>query len=335
MFRRVLEDHDRHRNEPIVISHASSKTRGHLERHLRLSANQCVDVREVKEGSSFVPFEWKDYSEHEGIVKAVEHLSVQLKKFEVPLTSANDSEGKYDLLNVSNDHSLLNIETDSIKISGGTDAIIVPSRMLLNKQQQICSIFELKTHLPDKIENNIPSQLVVEAIAAQMNSRQPVLSIYTDLSSDHAFGVVFDKSNNAYFETPLLFHSLSAMASYVSIFLAKYCEPKAVIGHSRGDFGDHGRNEKDYNDDDDDGGDDDDDAGSGGGGRAKKAKLSVANMLNEKSRGDVSLAHEHFNDFIDETEPLSEERATLVNHLLQSYGYLAPSYHETSRSILT
>ena len=337
---RALERHENENKEKtVVISNATTAGTKRLSSVINLSTSIKTNIRVSPPGISFDAFSWGTNTEGQGTTRAVNHLFVQLKKFNIPLFSASESEavdyktGGYDLLNVSSENTLLSIETDKFKISGGTDAVIVPSGMRDDKEQQLCCVFEFKTKIPGATAN-VPSQLVVEAISAQMNSKQPVLSILTDLCSNHAFGVFFqmDATDMKVTKIPILFQSLAAMAHYVSQFLATNCEPRVVgLNNRSGGNADSGGGGASgggsSGGDDEDSGDEGGDRRDGsGGGDSKRARVMMVENMNQQGRGDISLAHEHFNDHIDDTEPLSEERATMVNHLFQSYGYTIPSY---------
>lgn len=339
----VLERHAQESKErTIVISSASTQATSSLIE----SADLLADV-ETKVGSSppnitFDPFDWGTQTEGQGTAGAVDHLFVQLKKFGVPLDSdteqAMNYEGGYELLNVSSEHDLLNIETEKFKISGGSDAVIVPSGMRLFKFQQICCVFEFKTKIPTANCTTFPNQLIVEAVAAQMKSKQPVLAIETDLHSSHAFGVFFQMGEEDKVSVKSVrYESLAAMAHGVSQFLATHCEPRVVgLSKRRSDnahSGGGGASGGGSSGDDADGGDDGDGRDGSEGGDSKTSKQIMVKNMNKRAHGNLSLAQEHFNDHIDDTEPLSEERATMVDHLFQSYGYTIPSYHLAVKTI--
>lgn len=256
------------------------------------------------------------------------HLLQQLKTFCVPVLGVDEEKkdkagNYYELVDVCNEHSLLEVSTDKIHISGGTDAVIVPCGMTVNKQEQLCCIFEFKTNLSSA--NAFPHQVEVEAIAAQMLSKQPVLTISTDLRSSHAFGMIFDKheGDTSVKKTPLLFDSLSAMAEYVKTFLESNCVPWAVMKRKHSAGGDSGDSETRRGVGGGDGGGDRDGGGGGGG---KSSKLLMLDSMNEHVMGTLTLAHEHFYDHIDDTEVLSSDRKTMINDFMQSYGFTVPSY---------
>lgn len=207
------------------------------------------------------------------------------------------------------------------KISGGTDAVIVPSGMRENKEQQLCCVIEFKRTIPGNQEE-CPPQLVAEALSAQMVSYQNVLSIYTDLCSTHAFGVQFRMDDDGIVKVPIIYTSLDAMAHHIAQFLEKFCQPipvRATNNRSGHDNADASGGDKTDHDNDEEG--DGDNAGSGP--DFKKPRLLV-NTLMKRADGDISLAHEHFNDHFGDTEPLTEERVIMVKHLFQSYGFALP-----------
>jgi hypothetical protein len=68
-------------------------------------------------------------------------------------------------------------------------------------------------------------------------------------------------------------------------------------------------------------------------GDSKRSTQFIVKLMNEQAHGDLSLAQEHFNDNIEDTEPLSEEKATMVDRLLQSYGYTLPSYQFAPKAL--
>jgi hypothetical protein len=69
-------------------------------------------------------------------------------------------------------------------------------------------------------------------------------------------------------------------------------------------------------------------------GDSKRSTQFMVKLMNEQAHhGDLSLAQEHFNDHIEDTEPLSAEKATTVDRLLQSYGYTLPSYQFAPKAL--
>jgi hypothetical protein len=322
------------RTRTIVISTASAPTTTSLINSAQLLAYAEATV-DFSPPIIFDPFDWGIQDERQGTPRAVGHLLVQLKKFGVPLHSETESQAKnyqtvgYDLLDVSNEHGLLDIETENFKISGGSDAVIVPSRMRFFKHQQICCVFEFKTEIPIATAA-FPNQLILEAVAAQMKSKQPILAVETDLHSTHAFGVFFQMGEgNIISLNSVRYASLAAMAHHVSQFLTTYCEPRVVGGLSKRTRSDNaGSGGGGASEGGGSGGDEDvcDGDNGGNGGDSKRSTQLMVKIMNERARGNLSLAQEHFNDHIDDTEPLSEERAVMVDHLFQSYGYTIPSY---------
>lgn len=327
---RTLEKYDSQKKEKtIVISHASTREIQHLGDIINLKFAPTSHLFEDTSDNTFETFTWGQ-NECEGTNHAVAHLLEQLKKFGLDELLFGEEETwnairrGYHLLNVSNEHNFLDYENDKIKIHGSTDAAIVCYGMQLGKVQQLCSIFEFKTTIPPST-TDIPNQLIVEAISAQINSNQLVLSIETDLVSNHAFGVEFRVDGKNITLVPIKFHSLVAMAQHVAKFLNENCEPNGVQSNKRN----HSTSESgDSNDDDnsDETGGGRGDGASGGGGGKKRAKSMMVEAFHSTIRGDITLAHEHFNDHIGDTEPLSKERATMVKHLFESYGYTIPSY---------
>jgi hypothetical protein len=191
-------------------------------------------------------------------------------------------------------------------------------------------MFEFKTQIPT---TRVIDEVIFEAVAAQLKSKQPILAIETDLHSTHAFGVFFQMGNGGKVSlNSVRYGSLAAMAHGVSQFLATHCEPKVVEVLSKRRRSDNagsgggGASEGGGSGGDEDGGDGDIEGNGDNGGDSKRSTQLMVNIMNERARGNLSLAHEHFNDHIEDTEPLSEERATMVDHLFQSYGYAIPSY---------
>mmetsp|Transcript_17026 Transcript_17026/g.20046 ORF Transcript_17026/g.20046 Transcript_17026/m.20046 type:complete len:345 (-) Transcript_17026:42-1076(-) len=333
----VLQRHaSDNKEKTIVISRVSTQATTSLINSAGLLADVETNVQFSPPNIPFNPFDWGTQTEGQGTEGAVDHLLNQLKNFDIALFSAMESQarnhqtGGYELLNVSSEHELLNIETENFKISGGSDAVIVPSGMRLFKHQQICCVFELKTHIPN-LNATFPNQLIVEAVAAQMKSKQPVLAIETDLHSSHAFGVFFEMGQEDKVSVrSVRYESLAAMAYGVSQFLATHCEPR-VVGVSKRRFnsgGDGATGGGGSSRDNEDGGNDDDGIDGSEGGDSHRTDEIMVTHMNKRARGNLSLTQEHFNDHIDDTEPLSDERATMVDHLFQSYGYTIPSYSQ-------
>ena len=122
---------------------------------------------------SFAAFSWPGNKDTYAAT-AVKHLKDQLVLFGV-----NFSDNGFNLYDVHNEHTLLNVDDPKIgKISGGTDCVIAPRRLLTESiMKQACVVFEFKTNL---LENHFP-QAKLELIAALYLSDQTPIVILTDL----------------------------------------------------------------------------------------------------------------------------------------------------------
>jgi hypothetical protein len=220
------------------------------------------------------------------------HLNSQLAKFGINFE-------KFSLHDIHLDKSALSVDDSKwAKITGGADAVIVPSRTSTeNLTAQVNIVFEFKTtYNIDNARTNhkIFSQACAELISARYLSNQPsVIVIATDLST-WAMGYRFSHSpsGNGYIIIKSQFQNLSHMAAYVKYHLGHYGRGADFIPSEDSAVPEEAA--------------------------IKRFKLEHTSLYSKDEYD------EQFEDMIEETKPWSRERAEIVQQI--SY------YHELPMS---
>ena len=139
----------------------------------------------------------------------------------------------YKLVDTHTSRTCLDFESSTIgKITGGTDAMIVPKRVnAASYGHQACVLFEWKTptDLEAHFEESV-AQAKVELIAARCLSHQPLVSIVlTDMTSRafiHQFA--FNESENKFYIKTMSI-KVKQICPYVFNFLQAFAKPSALF----------------------------------------------------------------------------------------------------------
>lgn len=241
-------------------------------------------------------FEWGHRTESQGTSDAVHYLRDKLFT-----AGVNFGNGGYKLVDVHANKNLLNVPiSDEIRLSGSTDAIIVPYLAAeASFSVFACVLFELKTS--NKLLEDMKKcsfQLLSETVAARYLSEQPaVLCVLTDLNRGGVIATTtWDSDCRRIVVQKSELLPLDAVFHYVRDFLGNKSIPSTR-------FNPNIYLEGIYD---------------------PKFEQVVEFKRGLKRTHGESFAMEQFEELIEGTAPFSRDRALAVRHLFQAFGEEVP-----------
>lgn len=248
---------------------------------------------------SFEPFEWLT-DEDKDMERATIFLKQQLKKFNISMGRNN-----FELYDVHASKTILNVDDDKTgKLSGGTDIILAPFGLAVQSTvQEACVCFEFKTYtrIINEGFDKSSAQAILELICSSYHSNQMVMVILTDMhtgayvytlsctpvSNDEEMG---GHRNNRIDIKSYLRVSITDMAVLVARHLRDNCTPERTYRYHA---------DKD----------------------TQKDSVVLVTEFKRRRVSHTSVALEHFNEMLADTELGSSDRAVVIQQYMGSLGY--------------